>query len=226
MQPHRSGRGELTAACLLSRVTAVSAAPCRRERRAIDGSHHFAARTHRRRRRGPDRRADPAGARRPRWARSASTSTARSSRPTTMARRMRWSGPTRIRSSAASWRSRSRTAPATQGRDTVVLEAVRVRRSLGSRERPARGRRLRPEGPFRERPDARAHFAVKEDGVAQAIDLVNHERVPATFALLIDSSQSMSRRFDFVKEAAGRLTAFLRPKDSVVVAPFAKRLRR
>ncbi len=70
-----------------------------------------------------------------------------------------------------------------------------------------------------------AHFAVKEDGVAQAIDLVSHERVPATFALLIDSSQSMSRRFDFVREAAGRLTAFLRPRDSVVVAPFDKRLQ-
>jgi VWFA-related protein len=67
-------------------------------------------------------------------------------------------------------------------------------------------------------------FSVKEDGVAQAIDLVSHERVPATFALLIDSSQSMSRRFDFVREAASRLTTFLRPKDSVIVAPFAKRL--
>ena len=51
-------------------------------------------------------------------------------------------------------------------------------------------------------------FTVQEDGVAQAIDLVSHERVPATFALLIDSSQSMSRRFDFVKDAAARLTAF------------------
>src|SRR6185312_14268328 len=62
------------------------------------------------------------------------------------------------------------------------------------------------------------------DGVAQAIDLVSQERVPATFALLIDSSQSMARRFDFVKQAAGRLTAFLRPNDRVVVAPFAKHL--
>ena len=32
----------------------------------------------------------------------------------------------------------------------------------------------------------------------------------------------MSRRFDFVKDAAARLTAFLRPKDSVIVAPFSK----
>ena len=68
------------------------------------------------------------------------------------------------------------------------------------------------------------NFSVKEDGIGQTIDLVSHERVPATFALLIDSSQSMSRRFDFVKEAASRLTNFLRPKDSVIVAPFAKRL--
>jgi Ca-activated chloride channel homolog len=69
-----------------------------------------------------------------------------------------------------------------------------------------------------------AHFRVKEDGVPQTIDLVNQERVPATFALLIDSSQSMSRRFEFVKQAASRLTAFLRPKDRVVVAPFSKHL--
>jgi Ca-activated chloride channel homolog len=69
-----------------------------------------------------------------------------------------------------------------------------------------------------------ANLAVEEDGVGQTIDLVSHERVPATFALLIDSSQSMSRRFDFVKEAAGRLSAFLRPQDRVIVAPFSKRL--
>ena len=70
-----------------------------------------------------------------------------------------------------------------------------------------------------------ADFRVEEDGVGQSIDLINQERVPATFALLIDSSQSMSRHFDFVKEAAGGLTAFLRPKDRVVVAPFSKGLR-
>jgi VWFA-related protein len=69
-----------------------------------------------------------------------------------------------------------------------------------------------------------ADFAVQEDGVRQSIDLVDQERVPATFALLVDSSQSMSRRFDFVREAAGRLTAFLRPRDRVIVAPFSRRL--
>jgi VWFA-related protein len=34
----------------------------------------------------------------------------------------------------------------------------------------------------------------------------------------------MSRRFDFVKDAAGRLTQYLRPKDRVLVAPFSKHL--
>jgi Ca-activated chloride channel family protein len=69
-----------------------------------------------------------------------------------------------------------------------------------------------------------ADFSVREDNVAQAIDLVSQERVPATFALLIDRSQSMSRRFDFVKAAAARLTTFLRPNDRVLVAPFGKSL--
>ena len=68
-------------------------------------------------------------------------------------------------------------------------------------------------------------FTLREDGVPQALDLVDHERVPATFALLIDGSQSMSRRFDFVKDAAGRLTQFLRPKDRVLVAPFSRHLQ-
>jgi VWFA-related protein len=64
-------------------------------------------------------------------------------------------------------------------------------------------------------------FAVEEDGVPQAIDLVRQETLPATFALLIDRSQSMHRRIDFVKDAARRFLDFLRPADRVLVAPFA-----
>src|SRR5688500_17925522 len=64
-------------------------------------------------------------------------------------------------------------------------------------------------------------FIVEEDGVRQAIDVVNHETLPATFALLIDSSQSMHRRIDFVRDAARRLIDFLRPADRMVVAPFS-----
>ena len=70
----------------------------------------------------------------------------------------------------------------------------------------------------------RSSFTVTEDGVPQEIDLVNQETLPATFALLIDSSQSMSRRIDFVRDAATRFIQYLRPKDQVLVAPFTRRL--
>jgi Ca-activated chloride channel family protein len=69
---------------------------------------------------------------------------------------------------------------------------------------------------------APSSFSVLEDGVPQEIDLVNQETLPATFALLIDSSQSMSRRIDFVRDAARRFVDFLRPKDRVLVAPFSR----
>jgi Ca-activated chloride channel family protein len=68
----------------------------------------------------------------------------------------------------------------------------------------------------------RTSFSVFEDGVAQEIDLVDQEMLPATFALLIDSSQSMSRRIDFVRDAASRFVKYLRPKDRVLVAPFSR----
>ena len=44
----------------------------------------------------------------------------------------------------------------------------------------------------------RETFTLLEDGVPQALDLVNQEAVSATFALLVDSSNSMSPRMDFV----------------------------
>jgi VWFA-related protein len=65
-------------------------------------------------------------------------------------------------------------------------------------------------------------FFVSEDGQPQEIDMVESEAIPATFALLVDSSQSMSRRMEFVREAAGRVASYLRPIDSVIVAPFSK----
>ncbi len=67
-------------------------------------------------------------------------------------------------------------------------------------------------------------FTVLEDGVPQAIDVVDHETLPATFVMLIDSSQSMHRRIDFVRDAARRLLDFLRPSDTILVAPFSARL--
>lgn len=68
------------------------------------------------------------------------------------------------------------------------------------------------------------NFRVLEDGVPQVVDLAQKEELPATFALLIDSSQSMSRRIDFVRETAYRLSGFLRPKDRMLVVPFSKGL--
>ena len=67
-------------------------------------------------------------------------------------------------------------------------------------------------------------FDLTENGVDQKLDMVRSEELPATYLLLLDSSQSMSRRIDFVREAARRLIAFIRPADRVLVVPFAKQL--
>ena len=65
-------------------------------------------------------------------------------------------------------------------------------------------------------------FRVLEDGVPQVLDVVRTEELPATYTLLIDSSQSMSRRIDFVRGAAAELATHLRPNDRIIVAPFRK----
>jgi Ca-activated chloride channel homolog len=67
-------------------------------------------------------------------------------------------------------------------------------------------------------------FQLLEDDVPQKLDLVRAEQLPATFTLLIDSSSSMSRRIDFVRDAAANLAGYLRPNDHIIVAPFSKHL--
>ncbi|MCX6544258.1 MAG: VWA domain-containing protein [Acidobacteria bacterium] len=67
-------------------------------------------------------------------------------------------------------------------------------------------------------------FILAEDGVRQKPDMVGQETIPTTFALVVDSSQSMSRNMEFVRDAAGRLADYLRPKDQILVAPFSRRL--
>jgi Ca-activated chloride channel family protein len=67
-------------------------------------------------------------------------------------------------------------------------------------------------------------FSVLENDVPQTIDMAVADTVPATYTLLIDSSGSMARRIDFVRDAAGRLPSHLRANDSVVVIPFARTL--
>jgi Ca-activated chloride channel homolog len=67
-------------------------------------------------------------------------------------------------------------------------------------------------------------FQVLEDDEPQTIDLANVESLPVTYTLLVDASQSMHMRMPFVRRAAGRLADFLRPKDRIIVAPFARSL--
>jgi len=67
-------------------------------------------------------------------------------------------------------------------------------------------------------------FGVSENNVQQKIDLVARESMPLNLVLLVDNSQSMSRRMDFVRLAASRLAATLRAQDKVIVAPFNARV--
>jgi Ca-activated chloride channel family protein len=68
-------------------------------------------------------------------------------------------------------------------------------------------------------------FQLFEDDVPQTLDVVRPEQLAATFTLLIDSSQSMARRIDFVRDAAARLAGYMRKQDRIIVAPFAKKLQ-
>jgi len=67
-------------------------------------------------------------------------------------------------------------------------------------------------------------FALTDDGEPQTLSFASQQEVPVTFALLIDSSQSMSYSMGFVRAAARRLSTYLRPKDRVIVAPFTTNL--
>jgi Ca-activated chloride channel homolog len=67
-------------------------------------------------------------------------------------------------------------------------------------------------------------FALDENGVRQKLDVARPETLPAMYTLLVDSSQSMARSVEFLREAAGRLAFHLRPQDKVLVVPFSKSL--
>ena len=67
-------------------------------------------------------------------------------------------------------------------------------------------------------------FRLYEDDVPQTLDMAAPDLEPATYTLLIDGSQSMSRRMDFVIDAARQLPERLRAKDQVIVAPFREQL--
>ena len=65
-------------------------------------------------------------------------------------------------------------------------------------------------------------FTLLEDDVPQSLDLVRSDMMESTYTLLVDGSQSMSRRLDFVQRAAHRLLAHLRKNDRAIVAPFTR----
>ena len=64
-------------------------------------------------------------------------------------------------------------------------------------------------------------FALFEDDVEQTLSVVRSDVIDSTYTILVDASQSMSRRLDFVQRAAQRLLVHLRKGDRVIVAPFA-----
>jgi VWFA-related protein len=70
----------------------------------------------------------------------------------------------------------------------------------------------------------RDQFSLLENGIPQALDVVQVQELPTTFTLLVDGSQSMSRRIDLVRATARRLATGLRNGDMVVVAPFRRGL--
>jgi Ca-activated chloride channel family protein len=70
----------------------------------------------------------------------------------------------------------------------------------------------------------RSGFELREDDVPQQLEVVRPETLAATYVLLVDGSQSMARRVDFLREAAARLMRHLHQGDRVLVVPFTKSL--
>ncbi len=66
-----------------------------------------------------------------------------------------------------------------------------------------------------------SQFSVLENDVPQTLDIVRQEAVGCTFALMVDSSASMSRRMDFVQRTAATLSKYMSPLDRMIVAPFS-----
>jgi VWFA-related protein len=69
-----------------------------------------------------------------------------------------------------------------------------------------------------------SNFTIFEDDAPQTIDMLAADTVPSTFLLLVDRSQSMSYRMDFVQRAGRRLVDYLRPQDRMIVLPFSRTL--
>ncbi len=108
-------------------------------------------------------------------------------------------------------------------RDHVLLEPLQIREAAQVSSVVLDVSVFDPKGQFVRGLGAN-EFRVLEDDVPQTLDMARAERLPATYTLLVDSSQSMSRRIDAVRQAASLLVRHLRPDDRIVVAPFSRRL--
>jgi VWFA-related protein len=110
-----------------------------------------------------------------------------------------------------------------EAKDTVVLEPFEAVEETQIRSVLVEASVRDKDGRF-VRGLAASNLALSEDGVPQALDMIRQEDVGATFALLVDSSSSMSRNMDFVQRTAARLASFLRSNDRVLVAPFSRQI--
>ena len=82
--------------------------------------------------------------------------------------------------------------------------------------------RLRQDRRFVSSLDSNA-LSVTENGIDQVI-IPDPETIPNDIVMLVDNSQSMSRRMDFVRRATERIAASLHKKDRAIVAPFNKHI--
>jgi Ca-activated chloride channel family protein len=66
-------------------------------------------------------------------------------------------------------------------------------------------------------------FAVFEDGVRQELTLFNHEDLPISLALLIDTSASMDQKLPSARTAATRFVQTMRAQDVAEIVQFSDR---
>ena len=65
-------------------------------------------------------------------------------------------------------------------------------------------------------------FVLEEDGARQELEVVRPEVMPATYVMLVDSSQSIAHGVGFLRDAVTRFMRYLRPDDRVLVVPFSR----
>lgn len=66
-------------------------------------------------------------------------------------------------------------------------------------------------------------FSVFEDGVRQELSIFNHEDIPISLVLMVDTSASMDEKLPTARAAAIRFVGTLRPQDNAQVMQFNDR---